>query len=72
MTFRELQKYIGRMTADQLDNTIVIESNDSFYRVEGLNEASGEGDYLYKGEMYFSLEDQAIEEKEFDEEETEE
>ena len=69
MTFRELQKYIGRMTADQLDNTIIIECNDSFYRVEGLNEASGEGDYLYKGEMYFSLEDQEIEEKE---EETEE
>lgn len=72
MTFRELQKYIGRMTADQLDNTIVIEAQGEFFRVEDLNEASGEGDYLYKGEMYFSTVDNAIEEKDFEEEETEE
>jgi len=69
MTFRELQKYIESMTTDQLDNTIVVEAQGLFYRVEDLNKASGEGDYLYKGEMYFSTEDNAIEEKDFDEEE---
>jgi hypothetical protein len=68
MTFRELQKHLGRMTADQLDNTIMVEVQGDFFRVELLNEASGEGDYLYKGELYFSTEDYPIEEKDFDEE----
>jgi hypothetical protein len=72
MTFRELQKYIESMTTDQLDNTIVVEAQGAFYRVEDLNKASGEGDYLYANEMYFSTEDIAIEEKDFEEEETEE
>jgi hypothetical protein len=69
MTFRELQKYIESMTTDQLDNTIVVEAQGAFYRVEDLNKASGSGDYLYKGEMYFSTEDNTIEEKDFEEEE---
>jgi hypothetical protein len=56
------------MTADQLDNTIMVEVQGDFFRVELLNEASGEGDYLYKGELYFSTEDYPIEEKDFDEE----
>jgi hypothetical protein len=47
MTFRELQKHIGRLTAKQLDQDIIIEVGDFFHTVEGFNVASGAGDYLY-------------------------
>ena len=68
MTFRELQKHIGRMTADQLDNDIIVEVGDFFYKVEGLNIASGVGDYLYKDEAFLSIESDPMDEKEEEEE----
>jgi hypothetical protein len=69
MTYRELTKYLGRLTADQLDNDIVIEVGDFFYRVEdGINIASGEGDYLYANEPFLSVDSEPMGEKEFDEE----
>ena len=72
MTFRELTKYLGRLTADQLDSTIVVEVGYFFHHVEGLNIASGEGDYLYKDEPFLSIDSNPIDEKDFEEEETEE
>lgn len=69
MTYRELTKYLGRLTADQLDSEIVVELGDLFYRVEdGLNIASGEGDYLYKDEVYLSCDTNELCTKEFDKE----
>ena len=68
MTYRELTKYLGRLTADQLDNNIVVEVGDFFYKVEGLNIASGEGDYLYKDEAFLSIDSDPIDEKEEEEE----
>jgi hypothetical protein len=67
MTFRELQKHIGRMTANQLDQNIVVEVNNFFYNVESAEVASGEGDYLYKGEVFFTIDSEPLGEKEFDE-----
>jgi len=67
MTFRELSGYLGRLTADQLDNDIIVEVGDFFHKVEGLNVASGMGDYLYKDEVFLSIDSDPIDEKEFDE-----
>ena len=67
MTFRELQKHIGRMTADQLNNDIIVEVGDFFHRVESLNVASGAEDYLYKDEVFLSI-SEPMDEKDFDEE----
>jgi hypothetical protein len=68
MTFRELQKHLGRMTAEQLDQTIIIEVNDYFHYVDGLNVASGMGDYLNKDEIFFSIDSDPLDEKEEEEE----
>ena len=56
------------MTADQLDQDMIVEVNDLFYKVESAEVASGEGDYLYKGEIFFTIDSEALSEKEFDEE----
>jgi hypothetical protein len=70
MTYRELQKHLGRLTAEQLDNDIVIEVGDFFYKAEeGINIASGKGDYLYANEPFLSVDSEPMSEKEFDEEE---
>jgi len=71
MTFRELQKHIGRMTANQLDQDIVVEVNDFFHKVESAEVASGEGDYLYRGEVFFTIDSDPLSEKEFDDDEQE-
>ena len=63
MTFRELQKHIGRLTAEQLDQGIIVEVGDFFHTVEGFNVASGAGDYLYKDEVFLSI-SEPIDEKE--------
>ena len=68
MTYRELIKYLGRLTQDQLDNNIIVEVGDQFHNVTGINIASGEGDYLYKDEVFFSTDSDPISEKEFDDE----
>lgn len=68
MTFRELQKHIGRMMTDQLDSDIIVEVGDFFHRVEGLNIANGMGDYLYKNEPFLSIDSNPLDEKESDEE----
>jgi hypothetical protein len=68
MTFRELQKHIGRMTAEQLDQDIIVEVNDFFYKVESAEVASGEGNYLYRGEIFFTIDSNPLDEKESDEE----
>lgn len=68
MTYKELTKYLGRLTADQLDNTIVVEVGDLFHHVEGLHIASGKGDYLYKDQPFLSIDSNPIDKKDFDEE----
>jgi len=68
MTFRELQEHLGRLTAEQLDNTIIVEVGDYFHRVEGLNVASGEGDYLCRDEVFLSIDSDPIDEKEEEDE----
>jgi len=68
MTFRELQKHIGRMTAEQLDQNMIVEVNDFFHNVESVEVASGEGDYLYKGEVFFTIDSDPLGEKTEDEE----
>jgi hypothetical protein len=67
MTFRELQKHIGRMTAEQLDQDIIVEVNDFFYKVESAEVASGEGNYLYRGEIFFTIDSNPLDEKEQEE-----
>ncbi len=68
MTYRELTKYLGRLTADQLDNHVMVEVGDLFHNVVGVEIASGEGDYLYKDEVFLSIDSDPLGEKEFDEE----
>ena len=64
MTYRELIGHLGRLTANQLDNDIIVEVGEYFHKVEGLNVASGIGDYLYKDEVFLSIDSDPIEEKE--------
>jgi len=56
------------MTADQLDQDIVVEVNDFFYNVGSAEVASGEGDYLYRGEVFFTIDSDPLGEKTQDEE----
>jgi len=63
MTYRQLIKDLGRMTADQLDSHVIVEVNDNFHNVTGINIASGEGDYLYKDEVFFSIDSEPLGEK---------
>ena len=51
------------MTADQLDSHVIVEVNDNFHNVTGINSASGEGDYLYKDEVFFSIDSEPLGEK---------
>lgn len=51
------------MTADQLDSHVIVEVNDNFHNVTGINIASGEGDYLYKDEVFFSIDSEPLGEK---------
>ena len=67
MTFRELQGHLGRLTSNQLDSTILVMVDDGFFRVEGLNIASGVGEFLYKDEVFFSVEESPIDSKEDEE-----
>jgi hypothetical protein len=62
MTFRELNKYLSRLTADQLDSDIVVETDGKFYRVDDLQIASGNGDYLYTNDPFFTT-DYQLDEK---------
>jgi len=63
MTFRVLQKELGRMTAEQLDQNMIVEVGDFFHNVVGVNVASGVGDYLYKDEVFFSIDSDPLGEK---------
>lgn len=63
MTFRQFQKDLGRMTAEQLDNHMIVEVNDFFHNIVGVEVASGEGDYLYKGEVFFTIDSEPLGEK---------
>lgn len=63
MTYKELTKYLGGLTADQLDSTIVVEVGDFFYHVDGLHIASGKGDYLCKDEPFLSIDSDPLTEK---------
>jgi len=56
------------MTADQLDSHVIVEVGDYFHNVVGINVASGAGDYLYKNEVFFSIDSEALGEKEDEEE----
>ena len=67
MTFRTLQKELGRMTAEQLDQNMIVEVEDFFHNVVGINIASGVGDYLYKDEVFFSIDSEPLGEKEDEE-----
>jgi hypothetical protein len=64
MTFRELQKHIGRMTAHQLDQDIIVEVGVYFHIVESAEVASGEGEYLHRGEIFFTIDSEPLSEKE--------
>lgn len=68
MTFRQLNQYLSRMEANQLDSDIIVETNGDFFRVDDLRIADGNGDFLYKGEHFFTTDEQ-LSEKDFDEEE---
>lgn len=67
MTYRNLIKELGRLTADQLDSHVIVELEDTFHNVTGINIASGEGDYLYKDEVFFSIDLEPLGEKEEEE-----
>ena len=67
MTFRALQKELGRMTAEQLDQNMIVEVGDYFHNIDGINIASGVGDYLYKDEVFFSIDSEPLVEKEEEE-----
>lgn len=56
------------MTADQLDSHVIVEVGDYFHNVTGINVASGVGDYLYKNEVFFSIDSEPLSEKEEEEE----
>lgn len=51
------------MTAEQLDGEMIVEVNDSFYNIVSVEAASGEGDYLYKNEVFFTVDCDPIGEK---------
>lgn len=68
MTYRQFQKDLGRMTAEQLDSHMVVEVGDHFYNIVSVEAASGEGDYLYKNEVFFTIDSDPLGEKDFDEE----
>lgn len=63
MTYRQFQKDLSRMTAEQLDGEMIVEVNDSFYNIVSVEAASGEGDYLYKNEVFFTVDYDPIGEK---------
>lgn len=63
MTYRQFQKDLSRMTAEQLDSEMIVEVNDSFYNIVSVEAASGEGDYLYKNEVFFTVDCDPIGEK---------
>ncbi len=56
------------MMTDQLDSHIIVEVGDLFHNVVGIQIASGEGDYLYKNEVFLSIDSDPLGEKESDEE----
>jgi hypothetical protein len=68
MTYRTLLKDLSKFTEEQLDNHVVIEVNDFFHNACSLEVASGEGDYLYRGEVFFSIDSEPLGEKEEEEE----
>lgn len=54
------------MTADQLDSHVIVEVNDNFHNVTDINIASGKGYYLYKDEVFFSIDSEPLGEKDDD------
>ena len=56
------------MTAEQLNSHVIVEVNDLFHNVASLEAASGEGDYLYKNEVFFTIDSEPLGEKEDEEE----
>jgi hypothetical protein len=67
MTYRQFQKDLSRMTAEQLDSHMIVEVGDNFHNIVSVEAASGEGDYLYKNEVFFTIDSEPLGEK--DEEE---
>ena len=65
MTYRELIKNLGNLTEQQLDENVILEVGHNFYRANDINVASGEGDYLYKDEVYISIESNPLDEKDY-------
>ena len=67
MTYRQLIKELGRLTADQLDSNIIVEVQDWFHNVVDIKIASGKGEYLYKDEVFFTIDGEPLTEKEEEE-----
>ena len=63
MTYKELIKKLGRLTEDQLDGDIIVEVEDCFHNVVDINIASGKGEYLYKDEVFFTINSESLSEK---------
>ena len=67
MTYRQFQKDLSRMTAEQLDSHMIVEVGDNFHNIVSVKAASGEGDYLYKNEVFFTIDCEPLGEKEEEE-----
>jgi hypothetical protein len=63
MTYRQLIKELGRLTEDQLDGDIIVEVEDCFHNVLDINIANGKGEYLYKDEVFFTINSEPLSEK---------
>ena len=75
MTYRNLIKELGRLTEDQLDGHIMVELENTVHNVAGINIGvecvvalrSSKGNYLYKDEVFFSIDLEPLDKKEEEE-----
>jgi hypothetical protein len=63
MTYSALKKYLEDLTEAQLEGAVFVNVGDSFFTVEDIHVASGDGDYLFMGECYFLTEDSPLKPK---------
>lgn len=52
MTYKELAKCLEGLTEAQLEGAIFVNVGNYFFAVEDVCTASGDGDYLFKDEIY--------------------
>ena len=51
------------MTAEQLDQNMIVKVDDNFHNIVGVHFASGKNDYLYKDEVFFTIDSEPLGEK---------